>query len=33
MRLPRRASANELLAGLTEVEGVESVDASDIAET
>jgi putative Mg2+ transporter-C (MgtC) family protein len=32
VRLPRRTSANELLAGLSNVEGVESVDASDIAE-
>jgi len=33
VRLPRRASANELVASLTNLEGVESVDASDIAET
>jgi len=32
VRMPRRTSANELIAGLTRVEGVESVDASDNAE-
>ena len=33
VRLPRHVSPNELLAGLSNVEGVETVDASDIAET